>query len=260
MPFILVNQSKVFYIENKIRGTPLVFIHGWLGSSFEWIHQFCYFNSKEHIIMLDLPGYGKSDKPKIKYSVEFFTNHILDFLKLLKYNEIILIGHSLGGLIAQNIILQNQISVKKLILISTPTSFIQSKKEKIRLLFFTLIFKLIYKIILKMIIRRILSIERENRDFRKLYNNSLKIPKSIVLSTFKTMTSKFCLNKDLIKIFPPTLIIYGDKDPIINKSQTNEMDNLIPSSEIAVIKNCTHRVMVENHIKINKLIENFITK
>lgn len=260
MPFITVNQLNIFYFENKIVGTPLLFIHGWLGSSLEWVYQLCYFNSREHIIILDLPGFGKSDKPKTKYSIEFFTKQILDFFKLLGYNEVILIGHSLGGMIAQYITIQNPKLVKKLILISTTAIISQSIKNKFKLFWLNLIFKLIYKNFLKNIIKQIISIKKENREFKRLYNNALKIPKSVVLSTFKNMISKFNLNEELSEIYQPTLILYGNEDKIISKSMIKYLDDLIPTSKIYIIENSPHRVMVENHVKVNKIIDDFIKK
>ncbi|MFX1275394.1 MAG: alpha/beta fold hydrolase [Promethearchaeota archaeon] len=260
MPFITINQLEIFYIENNISGTPLLFIHGWLGSSPEWIHQFNYFKSKAHIIILDLPGFGKSNKPKTRYSIEFFTKHILDFIKLRGYQEVILIGHSLGGMIAQNITIQKPTLVKKLILISTAATFSQSIKKKITLFWVNIIFKLTYKSFLKNSIKQILSIKSENREFKKLYNNTLKIPKSVVLSTFKNMTSKFNLNKKLSRIFHPTLLIYGKEDRIISRSSIKNLGNLIPNSEVYIIENSPHRVMVENYIEVNKIIDDFINK
>jgi len=257
LPFININQLNIFYFENKIRGTPLLFIHGWLGSSLEWIYQLNYFNSRKHIIIVDLPGYGKSDKPNTKYSIEFFTKLILDFLNLLGYREAILIGHSLGGLIAQNITIQNPKLVKKLILISTSAISLPIK-NKFLLFWVNIIFKLTYTNFLKSTIKRINSTKDENREFRRLYKNALKIPKSVVLSTFNNMTSKFNLNGKISEISQPTLIIYGTEDKIISKSMIINLDNLIPNSVINLIENSPHRVMVENHIRVNKVIDDFI--
>ena len=260
MPFIRISQFKIFYYENKVAGTPLVFIHGWLGSSKEWIHQSCHFIFKERIILLDLPGFGKSDKPKAKYSIEFFTKQILSFLKLLGYNEAILIGHSLGGMIALNITIQNPKLVKKLIIISSSTAISQSLKDKFKLFWVNLIFKLIYKKFLKNIVKRILSPKFKNRELKKLYTNALKIPKSIVLRTFKNMTSKFNINNQLSQISQPTLIIYGNEDKIISHSMIHKLGNSISNSEIFSIENSSHRVMVDNYEKVNKIIEDFIKK
>ncbi|MFX1256947.1 MAG: alpha/beta fold hydrolase [Promethearchaeota archaeon] len=251
---------EIFYYENKIKNIPLLFIHGWLGSSLEWIYQFCYFNSRQHIIILDLPGFGNSDKPKTKYSIEFFTKQVLDFLNKLGYREIILIGHSLGGLIAQNITVKNPKIVKKLILISTSTTFSQSLKQKIVLFWLNLIFKFFYRNFLRNCINQIISTKIDNREFKKLYKQVLKIPKSVVISSFKNMTLKFNINKELFKISQPTLIIYGDKDKIISKSMINKLGNLIPNSEINILKNSAHRLMVENYTVVNKIIDDFIKK
>lgn len=260
MPFITINQFKIFYYENKVAGTPLVFIHGWLGSSKEWSHQLCYFSFKERVIVPDLPGFGKSDKPKARYSIEFFTKQLINFFKLIGYNEAILIGHSLGGMIALNIAIQNPKLVKKLILISSSAAISQSLRDKFKLFWVNLIFKLVYKKFLKNIIKQILLPKFKIRELKKLYTNALKIPKSIVLRTFKNMTSKFNIHNQLTQISQPTLLIHGNKDKIISHSMINDLGNLIPNSEIFSIENGSHRVMVNNHEEVNKIIDEFIKK
>ena len=260
MLFITVNELSIFYYENKMGGTPLLFIHGWLGSSLEWTYQLYYFNTKEHIIILDLPGFGKSDKPKIEYSIDFFTKQVVEFLKLLGYDEVILIGHSLGGMIALTIAIQNSKLVKKLIVISTCASFSQSIKNKWNLFWINIVFRLVYKNFLKNIIKQIISTEKEDREFKRHLINALKIPKSVVLNTFKNMTSKFNINKKLSQIFHPTLIIYGNEDKIISKSMIINLEELISNSRIVVIEKSPHRVMIENHKKVNDIIDEFIKK
>ncbi|MFX1274627.1 MAG: alpha/beta fold hydrolase [Promethearchaeota archaeon] len=251
---------KIFYLENNTSGLPLFFIHGWLGNSFEWLNQLCYFNTTDHVISLDLPGFGKSDKPKTSYSIDFFSDLILNFLETLGYDEVILIGHSLGGLIAQDIVFKKPTIVKRLILISTSNTFSRSLRERFILFWVKIFFELNYKNFLKNIIKQILSTNYENREFKRHYNKALKIPKFVVLNTFKNMTSNMINDHQLSSIKQPTLIIYGREDKIISKSKFNNLENLINASEVHVIKNSHHRVMVENYTKVNKLIENFIRK
>lgn len=260
MPYITVNKLKTFYFDNEIAGIPLVFIHGWLGSSLEWVYQLFYFNSRNHIILLDLPGFGKSDKPKREYPIKFFTKQVVDFLRFLGYDKVILIGHSLGGMIALSITIQKPQLVKNLILISTSVTFSQSIKNKWNLFGLNIAFRLAYKRLLKNIIKQIISTEKEDKEFKKLYKNALKIPKSVVLSTFKNMTSKFKIYKKLSQIYQPTLIIYGNKDKIISKSKIINLQDLISNSIVEVIEDGSHRVMVENHSQVNKIIDDFIKK
>ena len=79
-----------------------------------------------------------------------------------------------------------------------------------------------------------------------------------LLSTFNNMTFKFKSNENISDIFQPTLIIYGTEDKIISKTKIITLGNLIPKSEIYLIENSPHRVMVENHERVNKLIDDFI--
>ncbi|NHJ19406.1 MAG: alpha/beta hydrolase [Candidatus Lokiarchaeota archaeon] len=257
LPFININQLKLFYVENRLKGTPLLFIHGWLGSSFEWIYQIAYFKSRNHIILLDLPGYGKSDKPNENYSIDFFSKVIVDFIHQLGYTKAILIGHSLGGLIAQNIAIQNPELVNKLILIST-SAISQLSFNKFLLFWINAIFRITYTNFLKGTLKRINSIEEENREFRRQLKYALTIPKPVVLRTFNNMTFKFNKNENIADISQPTLILYGTDDRIITKSELVTLDSLIPNSELHIIENSPHRVMVKSHIKVNKLIHDFV--
>ncbi|MFX1386407.1 MAG: alpha/beta fold hydrolase [Promethearchaeota archaeon] len=260
MPIITVNQSDIFYYDNELEGTPHLFIHGWLGSSLEWSYQLFYFTSRKHIILIDLPGFGNSDRSKRNYSVDFYTNQILDFLKLLGYNEVVLIGHSLGGVIAQYITIQNPKLVKKLVLISSDIAISKTSKDKFKLFWVNLVFKLFYKQVLKNIIKRIISKEKESREFQKLTKYAFELPKSIVLSTFKNMTLKFNLKKKLYNISQDTLIIYGNMDNIISKSMLGNLNDLIPQSDTKIIDSGSHRLMYENYSKVNDFIDEFINK
>ncbi|MFX0009765.1 MAG: alpha/beta fold hydrolase [Candidatus Hermodarchaeota archaeon] len=260
MSYIKVNDLRIFYYDNNQEGIPLLFIHGWLGSSLEWSYQLYHFNPNNHIILLDLPGFGKSDKPTINYSVDFFTKQIIDFLNLLGYNEVILIGHSLGGLITLNITINRPDLVKKLVLISTPPSISHSFKERVILFCINLIFKFRYVQFLKSSIKKILGTEIENHKFRKLYTKSREIPKSIVLNAFKNMTLKFELKKRLESILQPTLIIYGTEDSIISNLKIRELNKEITNSKLIPIINGSHRLIINNHEKINTLVEDFIVR
>jgi 3-oxoadipate enol-lactonase len=258
LPYINVNQSKVFYFDNKIGGIPVVFIHGFLGSSLDWINQFCYFNPKYHLILLDLPGFGSSDKPRDNYSIEFFSSIVYSVLTAFAYNKIILVGHSLGGMIAQHIASNHPKLVKKLILISATYSFSSSFCDKINLLFVNIIFKFFYKKFLKSVINRIISKREESKKFRTFYNKALNLPKHVILSTFKNMTLRCNLKSNLSHISAPTLIIHGTNDKIILSSMVNTMNTLISSSEMIEINAAPHRLMIENHEKVNRILDTFI--
>lgn len=78
-------------------GTPLVFIHGMAVDSSIWRYQLSYFAPNYRIIAIDLPGYGKSDKPHdIVYSMDFFARAVHAVVEHESIENPVLIGHSMG--------------------------------------------------------------------------------------------------------------------------------------------------------------------
>lgn len=258
MPYLDVNHLKVFFLDNKKDGIPIFFIHGFLGNIGDWFHQYLHFNPNTHTIFIDIPGFGRSDKPIINYSLEFYSSVLISIIESLRYEKIYLIGHSFGGMIAQQITITKPKIVEKLILIDTTYGFCNSFTDKIKLFFVNLFFKIYYKVFLRAIIRQILANSVEKYKIKIYYKRALTIPKEVLLSTFKNMTLKSNMKKKLSRISTPTLIIHGSRDIIIKKSMVQKMNQLIPSSQVIYIENGPHKTMSINHSEVNQLIDEFI--
>ena len=82
-------------------GFPLVLVHGFLGSSIMWEPQINYLRKNYRIISPDLPGFGNSNKAKSKNNINDMAKIILNCLKEKKIDKFFLLGHSMGGMIAQ---------------------------------------------------------------------------------------------------------------------------------------------------------------
>jgi pimeloyl-ACP methyl ester carboxylesterase len=77
----------------------IVFIHGWNSNSMQWYYQKKYFASNYHLILIDLPGLGKSSRPKDKdFSLENLAAVLNDVLEHTRPVDPILWGHSIGGM------------------------------------------------------------------------------------------------------------------------------------------------------------------
>ena len=258
MSYLDINHLKIFLLDNRNVGIPLVFIHGFLGNIGDWFYQYLHFNPIKHTIFIDLPGFGRSDKPAINYSLQFYSSILISVIDTLRYNKIYLIGHSFGGMIAQQIAITRPKIIEKLILIDTTYGFCDSFADKIKLFFVNMFFKINYKAFLRAIIRQILSNSVEKNKFKIFYKRALTIPKEVLLSTFKNMTLKSNMKEQLSKISAHTLIIHGSRDIIIKKSMVEKMNRLIPSSQVIYIENGPHKTMNINHSEVNQLIDEFI--
>jgi pimeloyl-ACP methyl ester carboxylesterase len=76
--------------------TALVFVHGWTADLTAWQFQVPAFDGKVRMLLIDLPGHGQSDKPKIDYTMDLFARSINVVLKDAGVDEAVLIGHSMG--------------------------------------------------------------------------------------------------------------------------------------------------------------------
>jgi pimeloyl-ACP methyl ester carboxylesterase len=98
---IRVGQSEI-YAEEKGKGNlSLVFLHYWGGSRRTWSEVIAPLSERFRCIAVDLRGWGKSDHHADDYSVLAQANDIEKVVEELNLMEFVLVGHSMGGKIAQ---------------------------------------------------------------------------------------------------------------------------------------------------------------
>jgi pimeloyl-ACP methyl ester carboxylesterase len=107
------------YIGDVGKGFPLVLVHGFLGSSDMWQPQINFFKKNFRVITPDLPGFGKSNKLKSLNSIQSMANLLLKNLQSKKINKFHLLGHSMGGMIVQEMAKEYGNKIVKLICYST---------------------------------------------------------------------------------------------------------------------------------------------
>ncbi|TFG25197.1 MAG: alpha/beta hydrolase [Promethearchaeota archaeon] len=116
--FANINGIKLCY-EVKGEGEHVLLVHGFGDRKEHWRGQFDYLSKYFKTIRLDNRGAGKSDRPDMVYKMDVYVDDIkglLDFLNIEKTN---IIGHSLGGMIVQNMAIKYPNRVNKIILINT---------------------------------------------------------------------------------------------------------------------------------------------
>jgi len=94
--FAKLDDIKVHYKSLGTGDTALVFVHGWTCNINFWRYQVPAFDGKMRMILIDLPGHGESDKPKIDYSMDLFAKSVDVVLKEAGVEKAVLAGHSMG--------------------------------------------------------------------------------------------------------------------------------------------------------------------
>ena len=135
------DEAKIRYQEfgtDHPEKTPLLFIHGYGGMLEHWNLNIPAFAHEHKIYALDLVGFGKSQKPNVRYSLELFASQIEAFLYLKKLDKVIIIGHSMGA--ASSILFAHHKPEKvKALILANPSGLFGDTMEGMTSFFFGII-------------------------------------------------------------------------------------------------------------------------
>ncbi len=120
LKYLSYRHGQIAYVDTG-EGPTLFLLHGMNGNSKSWANLFHLLNSSYRVIAWDAPSFGKSDV--FGDSIEDYKNAAKALIETLKLENIILIGHSMGGLIAAQLAHDDDVSISGLILSSTHLGF-----------------------------------------------------------------------------------------------------------------------------------------
>jgi ketoreductase RED1 len=99
---VILSNTINLHVEDHGRGTPtLVFLHYWGGSSRTWRHVVKELAPDFRTVAIDQRGWGQSDKPDTGYALADLADDAQGVIEQLGLDRFILVGHSMGGKVAQ---------------------------------------------------------------------------------------------------------------------------------------------------------------
>ncbi len=116
--FTTKDGTSIAYQYRQGQGIPFVFIHGAYLELGAWKPQFAALEARTHVA-IDLRGHGQSDNVGQPYSVEQFAEDVEQLLVHLDWDKFFLVGHSLGGMVAQVLAARAPQNIQRLVLIDT---------------------------------------------------------------------------------------------------------------------------------------------
>ncbi len=249
--------NNEIYVDDVGKGYPFVFIHGYLGSAEMWFYQKEFFSKSYRVIVPALPGFGESYKSKSLNSINHMAKKVITILDQKKIEKFNLIGHSMGGMIVQEITKLVGKRVNKLICYATgsigeiPGRFetLDQTREKLKKDGTDISFSRVPK---KWFVKG-----DQDKNYilcsNAIKNVSLETADNALLA-MKNWRGK----ENLENIENETLIIWGDKDTSYNFEQVDTLNKHIKNSRLEVFKDCSHNVHLEQTDRFNQVIDNFI--
>lgn len=117
-----VGGERFAVAEAGVGGTPLLLVHGWTGSKedfADWMESLA--DAGHHVVAPDHRGHGDSAKPEdeAEYSLAIMANDMIGIADALGWDRFVLLGHSMGGMVAQTLAISHADRLRGLILMDT---------------------------------------------------------------------------------------------------------------------------------------------
>ncbi len=265
MPYAHINGVSIYHELHGDSGEPLVFIHGYTGDITDWRHQLPVFSSRHRILVFDNRGHGRSEAPEDRsgYTVQRMADDAEALAEFVGFDRYHLLGHSMGGGIAQEIALRSPGKLISLTLHSSAPKFDLASNAQ-----------------LAMWIDYRLRVA-ETQGMRALAEMEAPLPPPPHMPAGRTEETKERLARmsadaflgawqgltewpgtvgRLAGIATPTLIIYGDLDAEPLREGAALMARLIANSRLEVIPETGHSPQWERPELYNTALSSFLAQ
>ena len=254
----LLKIKLSYRFRNENNKPLLLLLHGFNGNSKSWASQFKYFKDKRSILAIDFPGFGGSDFIDIDMVV--IAKILRRCLMSLNVSCCDVLGHSMGGMLAQIFSSENHDLVNKVILSCTHKGFGCPKGKPLMENYSSRLQE---------------RIEMNNRDFGDLRIKEM-LPELQNEEVFKFLSSisgeisensimcggmamqTLDTSKYLLNLKQDCLILKASKDVVVSKEQSDELEKLIPHAKVKELQNVGHAPYCEDAKSFNAEIEDFL--
>ena len=257
----MIFGAKIRYLEAGDASKPkVILLHGLGGSAENWQFNVAALATNYHVFVPDQIGFGKSDKPLLKYRVATYVDFLDKFMAELKIEKAHLVGNSMGGWISGLMAIKYPNRVEKIVL-ADAAGIIPANVNT----------------------DSIYQLNNSTRDevranMKRLFatpalqNNEALVDQFLtqrvaagdgytINSLIESIRRKEdYLNDRLAEIKKPTLIIWGRQDGIVPVSDAEVFNKGIAGSQLMIFENCGHAPMIERALDFNKAVTEFLAK
>ena len=114
MPYAEINGVRCFYTDEGEGPLTLLLMHGWAADSNDWIWLIPYLRDRYRIVACDLRGHGHSGVAD-DYALQLFVDDMVGLMRHLDCENVVPVGHSLGGAIAALLTVQHATMVNAMV-------------------------------------------------------------------------------------------------------------------------------------------------
>ncbi len=243
-------QGSSVLCQESGSGGPVVLVHGWGGSGYDWTRLSPYLSDDYRVLAPDLPGFGKSDKPDIDYTLDYYVNLIRDFAAAMDASRFHLVGHSMGGQIAAAFALHHPDKLLSLVLLDpagvsrhAPRFYRLARRQWLVYLALRFMPLAFFKFWFKRFGPYYDSTFLTPEDMKGHYHSyGNKEGARAAARCFKNIIAnpEAWLDNRLSEIETPVLLVWGREDPLLPLGMSEAFAQGLPGARLAVLDKCGH--------------------
>jgi len=248
MEYEIKKEGKFDYVEVG-EGEPLMLLHGLFGALSNFSDLIEHFKHTHKVIVPILPLY---DLDLLHTTVKGLAKHVQQFIDHKGYDQIHLLGNSLGGHVGLVYILNHPAKIKTLILTGSSGLFENAMGDSYPK---RGDYEYIRAKTAETFYDPAVATKELVDEVFEITNSRIKVIKIIALAK---SAIRHNLGDELGQIKVPTLLIWGKNDKVTPPFVAEDFHKLIPNSELAFIDQCGHAPMMEVPGTFNQILEKFL--
>ncbi len=268
--FVRLGGAQTYYAVAG-EGPPLVLVHGLGGSSVFWQRNVGPLVRHFQVFTLDIPGFGRSEKPRFEYGLSNGIDVLRDFLDAMALENASLVGHSMGGLLCMSMALRFPLRVARLVLVDA-AGLGKEVHLPVRLASVPILGELF--------LGKSRSFIRS--EMRSLFYDPSYLTDEFIDDVYETRRSPgarhaflatlrngvsflgirdaVILQNELHQLTTPTLIVWGAQDRLFPLAHAYAAHEHIRGSTLQVFDKCGHCPHIEKADQFNELVEDFLRR
>lgn len=263
MGYLDLDGVNIYY-EVYGEGKPLVLIEGLAQQVCMWKNQIEGLKDFFKVVVFDLRGSGRSDKPQTGYSVDNFADDTIKLIRKLNLEKPNILGVSLGGFTALKLAFKYGSEIEKLVLVNTAfggPNYIPPSQNVLNVM---------------------LTGGEGTTPFEKAFNSFalgftddfIKDKRGVIEDILKCLFNNpqppyayqgqalagatFNMENEVEKIENETLVIVAENDKIVPKENGIRLKDKLKNSKLEVLKDCGHLCFIEKYEEFNDVVKNFL--
>jgi pimeloyl-ACP methyl ester carboxylesterase len=280
---VRVGRLQIHHTHGGRGSPPVVLIHG-LGSAgyMEWRYTMPSLAARHRIFAPDLPGFGRSQKPRTRYGISFFARVVAGYMESRRLRNAVIVGSSMGGRIALELALHHPARVSRLVLVNA----LGLGRPTIQFYYPLMMLPRVGEAVMQVareainrmpadILRRIAgryigassdldkAMDDEYLEFlREMY--AAEGYTDAYLATIRSLARPLAqvgghdLSGRLSEIKVPTLLVWGADDPMFPVEHAVRAHTAIAGSQLAIIEGAGHTPQAERPAEFNRILGRFL--